>query len=243
MNGNTFFCEVEITQPLSVEDKPDISQRYGTVATFPCLGAMYGRTHMTRLVEDGEVEVKAVLRAPDKLDEFGCGEDVSTREDKREENLSFIQLTRRGKCTFRQKSLHHAGLDSDAEAVIIINTEQDKIFLMVGDEDDEEEHENEPISILVSKRDGDHMISLVNKYESNIGEVQAIVRISEQQEFVNGGSNTVEKWPMVHTEPEKIQVLASSGWGVVSLKKNEKESETESDTEWQIMILQHNANK
>jgi len=253
LDGHAFFCEVELKRPLipsghskssGTKGSSGIPQRYETIATFPCLGAMYGRTQMAHLVEAGGVEVEADLRTPDKLDKFGCGDSVSSEEEENEDHLSFVQLTRRGVCTFRHKALHHIKRKSSAEAIIIINSEQEKIFLMVGNEGDEAlEHkiEDEPISVLVSEEDGNSIISLVEKYESNVahnnGNVQALVRISEQQQLTDASSNVVEKWPVVNTasESKKIQVLASSGWGVVAVQN----SDSQSDKDWQIMILQH----
>jgi len=256
LDGHAFVCEVELKMSLrpsthsrkrkpGPEESSGIPQRYETVAAFPCLGAMYGRTQLKHLVEAGGIEVEAIVRNPDKVDTFGCGESVLAGEEQNEENSPFIQLIRRGECTFRQKALHQMERNNNAEAVIIINSEEDKVFLMVGNEDEEtlgHTVEDEPVSVLVSKRDGDSMISIVKKYESNLvskkDKIQAVVRISEQENYADYVLSNIDKWPVVRTASDlkKIQILASSGWGVLATQNSDAK------TDWQVMILEHSFN-
>ena len=57
LDGHAFFCEVELRIPIipadhsqksKTEEYPGTNQLYETVATFPCLGALYGRTNIFR---------------------------------------------------------------------------------------------------------------------------------------------------------------------------------------------------
>ena len=89
---------------------------------FPCAPALFGPTRLSELSKLGEAQVGGKIRLPDPSDEAGCSEGDSYAP-------TAVQIVKRGTCTFQSKAINQ-NLRSGAEAVIIINTEPDELFVM-----------------------------------------------------------------------------------------------------------------
>ena len=118
-----------------------------------------------------------------------------------------------------------------------MNTENRRLFIMAGVLTKSQEMSNteEPISVLVTKDDGEEIMNIVDRYgvedKSIIASVRVIPRSAHGQ-IVKGPDNTKQKmkWPMVITSPGNIQVHSSQGWGVGAVKEKDI---------WQIMLLEN----
>lgn len=147
-----------------------------------------------------------------------------------------VQLVHRGECSFRGKGINQAER-FNAKALIVMNTENRRLFIMAGVLTKSQEMSNteEPISVLVTKDDGEEIMNIVDRYgvedKSIIASVRVIPRSAHGQ-IVKGPDNTKQKmkWPMVITSPGNIQVHSSQGWGVGAVKEKDI---------WQIMLLEN----
>ncbi len=239
MYNTAFSCSVEVIQAFgpfkekgndSSSDVNNVVYRNKKVVdSFPCLPATYGPTALKILREEKNQRYEATLHAPDQTDPFGCekGEEYTDNID--DEEQSRIDLVERGICNFRSKAMNIRSR-TNAEAVIIINTEGDKLFVMAGPKEGDIDYTDEPASILVTKADGEEMIRILNEKNSNNNkkfQILSRINIQSQPQTVD---TTNPVWPHLITETDSIQVLASQGWGITAKKEN---------GQWAIYILQH----
>lgn len=239
LDGHSFFCEVEILRPVSLSDTFDtdsISQ-YESLGKFPCLAAQYGPTQMNNLVKTNGVKVQAPLFNPKQTDEFGCDDQslydtYDIEEERRTE--SRIQLVQRGVCTFRQKAKANSKL---ADAVIVLNNEENQLFVMTDSSTEPTDFDcdgtcREPISVLISKRNGETIMNVLN---DNRGQLEATVSLISQD--VNGKDISKKgnlQWPIVFTSSSQVQIFASQGWGIMVERNRSGGGE-----KWKVMMLQH----
>jgi mannosidase alpha-like ER degradation enhancer 2 len=81
LNGNSFHCEVELYQKvLSTPDDYDNDESTNEpvyteerlLARYPCAPALFGPTHMSRLLETNGISIEASVFSPVEGDEYGC---------------------------------------------------------------------------------------------------------------------------------------------------------------------------
>ena len=146
------------------------------------------------------------------------------------------QLVSRGKCNFRSKGFNLQNR-FNAEALIVVNSDPKGLFIMAGALTKSQQMSNaeEPVSVLVTGEDGEHMERIIDQYSKEGQEIFAKVEIlSSVGSSVTDSSKTAKnavQWPVVSTSLNNIQIYASQGWGVGAVKEKNF---------WQIMLLQHN---
>ncbi len=179
--------------------------------------------------ESDGVSYEAVLYAPNGIDPHGCipGFDVSEYQ-----SHPRIELVKRGVCNFRVKGLNLSKRDP-VDAVLIINTEGDKLFVMAGPDEEGQDYSNEPASFLVTRENGEEMIRILeNQKKKNSRNSQITARVSLLPQ--SRRLDNIEDWPHITSNTDTVQVLASQKWGVTSKKVN---------GQWSIFIVQHDAGK
>ena len=241
MQKKVYSCSVDVFQasgPMreksndsSGESSNIVYKNKKVLGTFPCLPATYGPTELSTLNQNEGHAYEAILNAPDETDPFAC-EKLKTNEVPNTKQTS-IDLVERGVCNFRSKAIN-LGARNNAEAVIIINTEGGKLFVMAGPEEDGVDYSNEPASVLITKEDGDEITRILNEKKLKNGkksQILARVNLHPQSQTIDP---TNPDWPHVITETDSVQVLASQGWGITAKKDN---------GQWGIYILQHDGGK
>ena len=241
MQKKVYSCSVEVIQasgPMrektndsSGESNNIVYKHKKVLGTFPCLPATYGPTELKVLNRNEGEAYEAILNAPNETDPFGC--EKSKTNDVPNTTQTRIDLVERGVCNFRSKAIN-LRTRNNAEAVIIINTEGGKLFVMAGPEEEGVDYSNEPASVLITKEDGDEIIRIMNEKKMKNGkksQVLARVNLQPQSQTIDP---TNPDWPHVITETNSVQVLASQGWGINAKKDN---------GQWAIYILQHDGGK
>ncbi len=242
MNGHSFECKVEVKSRVIDGGNDGDEPHFQAIKSFPCLPATFGPTAMESLLSFGDdgISHESMAQKPDEDDPFGCEKDVHTNtnvldDESLETNLTpSIQLLRRGQCNFVEKSLY-ASKTKNAKAVVIVNNEERGMFIMASSPPPKHLTEvEEPISVLVSKHDGDKIIELMEEHEE--GDIVTNVSILPQTNYAKvteespKGALDVTKWPLVSSSPDSVQVYASGGWGVGVQQVNSM---------WQVVLLQH----
>jgi len=230
------------------------------LAQYPCAPALFDASDPDTLAKTSEIYIEAQLEMPKTGDEKGCKEPTdhlcaADEQDRCEQVMpmvesSRIQLVERGSCTFQEKSTNQVG----AEAVIVINSNQNDLFVMSGNSDQIERQLLEvPLTVLVSGADGLKMIKKVEAFSSDrkyIGSVdvatELICRISvvrENTKVSNDGSQFVvtgnQFWPAVAASPDAVQIFVEDGWGVHAAQR--KSNAGARPFEWQLYLLQHSS--
>jgi hypothetical protein len=266
LNGNTFLCQVEIIQSAdSVEsDRQDHSTNSADVAMesvlarYPCAPALFGPTHLKELGLADGIVVEAPLRIPVVGDEQGCTETIdlniedivaSSEEDgqtvdnsKQSIGHSFIQVVKRGVCTFQEKSMNQK---PNAKSVIVINTEKDELFVMSGGSahPNLQDDKTYPVTVLISGSDGEKMISLVNFFTpsdssrlfTRVSLIRENIEIREKNKMLSVHGN--KYWPVVSARPEGIKVFSKAGWGVHAGQISN--SAANKAVQWQLYLMKH----
>jgi hypothetical protein len=233
MLGNAFTCKVELIHATGEAKRRDNQssersafKQHNVIGVFPCLSATYGPTELSTLHESNGTSFEAVLHAPNNVDRFGC----QSRLVGEYSHEPRIELVERGICNFRMKALN-IGERNVVKAVIIINTQGDKLFVMAGPEEKGQDYSNEPASVLVSKEDGYEILHAIDSQKKSSGKKSQIyARISLIPQ--NPDTDDIQTWPHVTSSPDSVQILASQGWGVTAKKDNGN---------WSIFILHHDA--
>jgi mannosidase alpha-like ER degradation enhancer 2 len=220
-----FRCEIHL---LSFHE--DDTEEEELLAGYPCAPALFGPSRLSRLNQLGGLEVGGEVRLPDPSDEAGCSEGDSYAP-------TTVQIVRRGTCTFQSKALNQK-MRSGAEAIIIVNDKEDDLFVMADGGLDEEEVGETPLTVLVTKHDGDEMIAAM-QVATMVARVHLIPHTGEIDS--NGVFTGPIDWPMVRTSSEPVvQVLSESGWGVHAINRRDNQ---QNGQEWQIFFVAHNGNQ
>lgn len=245
--GNSFSCEIELYR------KDDRT----LLATFPCAPGLFGRTHMRYLRSTDGIEIEAALLPPIDGNESGCAESSSATggTDSAEASVdqsgpalnetgnsvfeTSVQVVHRGDCTFYIKAMNMKA-QQNAQAVIVVNSEDDELFAMSNGDLNEQVNVSDPemipLSILVTGLDGEDLLSIVNG-ETADGEA-VIARIALRRQSNDLVSGDDRSWPTVRGAATSLQILAKGGWGVQALRPN-----TGSTTEWNLQLLQYTEKK
>ena len=193
----------------------------------------------------GEFDEHGGANRDKEEDEFTIAEEESECENKT------IQLLQRGACSFYSKT---ANQKQNANGVIVVNTDDQQLFVMSNGEEVKAgmPADDIPVSVLVTGLDGEEIVSLVQseRVEANSGRemdsyLLAQINIFRQEiEFDSNGSIVTDSqdviWPVVRGNEESVQVLAEGGWGIHSVRKDGgsiRDSASASDL--QLFLLRH----
>jgi hypothetical protein len=157
-----------------------------------------------------------------------------------------VQLLQRGICTFQEKSTNQKKSGS-ADAVIMINSEEDELFVMSGGGMDDPEYlnnQNYPPTVLVTGSDGRGILQVVDSFEHDDAS-QLFARVSlvrDEIEIVEAGSAfTVtgnKHWPAIRASSEALQVFARGGWGVHAVQRSGDKAKNAA-LEWQLYLMRY----
>lgn len=162
-----------------------------------------------------------------------------------------VTLVHRGICTFQEKSMAQK-FEAGAQAVIVINSEEEELFVMSGGTTDGKPrmHDDEgyPITVLVSGSDGQSILDIINESEDYI-DVQLMAKVSIVRDETNivesNGSFSVvgnQRWPGIRASPESLQIFSKHGWGVHAIQRQNQDSNQKGDSvemEWQLFLMKH----
>mmetsp|Transcript_16987 Transcript_16987/g.35659 ORF Transcript_16987/g.35659 Transcript_16987/m.35659 type:complete len:1640 (+) Transcript_16987:59-4978(+) len=236
MNSHSYSCSVILTR---------LESRNYTSARFPCSPALFGKARLESLVENGGIIVEGSLNAPRKDDETGC--DVSENNLDNLEDFcvlpspsnSTVQMVERGKCNFLRKAKNQRVI-VNADAIIVINSEPHELFVMANEMPSGQlegpcTSDDAPVSVLITKNDGNAIIHLLKEEQSKGNDVTVSIQLIEQE--------SDDDVPYVKGTQEALQVFATEGWGVHAVRQvvnnhGDKKSDTSSPT-WQLFIMQH----
>lgn len=212
--------------------------------------AMFGPAHMANLRATRGATVQATIHSPSLSDITGCQTSdrnqapgswipKETLELLGEKGLSMcpnnnIQMVGRGICSFMTKAINQK-LGREADAVIIINA-QDELFTMAGDyEYDSLDPKESPLSVMVSRRDGKKLLTAMNDIPDEDYRVVGKVALEAQpaagdlERIVSGGASV--RLPLVYASESLIQIYAEGHWGVQAQVV---------DSNWNLQLVRHN---
>lgn len=272
-DGNAFFCHVDVILreiPIdSAEDSDGHSE--ALIAQYPCAPALFGPARMSELILTGGMVIESkYIQGPHNNDAFGCqvrGNDRILREKSEActaeswfmnkesndycnsqcevyENNAPINLVYRGYCTFEEKALIQKN-EYNAKAVIVINSEEDELFVMSGGSVGRAGllDSSLPPAVLITGADGNDLAFLGESYETDdssemvvrISIVKDQARLSENNKVLSVHDN--QFWPAIRTMPGTVQIFAKGGWGVHATQRN-GDSTTDVD-DWQLVLIPH----
>jgi len=226
---NAFRCEVQLFS--SVDENAEGEEEL--LMVYPCAPALFGPSKLTRLIQLGEVQVGGNVRLPDPSDEAGCSEGDSYAP-------TTIQIVRRGTCTFQAKAINQ-NLRSGAEAVIVINSAPDELFVMAegGVDIDEKAAKESPLTVMVTKNDGEIISAAIKQGMATTARVQLVPHKGEVN--TNGEVVGAVDWPIVRATSESlVQVFSENGWGVHAVNRPK---ENQDGQEWQLFLMKHTLNQ
>jgi hypothetical protein len=244
--GPTHMSELAVAGGIMVQASirgPELGEEYG------CINKRYdgvGEEYMPMDIQNEEDS------SPNSIPHTHSDQSTELDDDTIQDAFSaqtckntVVQLLQRGVCTFQEKSMNQRK-SFNAEAVIMINSERDELFVMSGGGSEDPEYsdnDNFPATVLVTGSDGQHMLDVVNSFESN-DVSQLLARVSlirEEIEIVESDNSFAvegnKHWPAIRVQSEVLQIFAQGGWGVHAVPKNDK---TKSGSlEWQLYLMQH----
>jgi mannosidase alpha-like ER degradation enhancer 2 len=265
--GNAFSCQVEViirnrrtstdaeegsTETCIGESGDDDWEE--VIATYPCAPAMFGPAHMAELADRDGITIESTsVRRPDVNGGYGCQASSTEAADESQTNVAgagstgSINLVHRGVCTFEQKALIQKN-SFHAEAVIVINSEEDELFVMSGGGASHPgplSSSDFPPTVLITGGDGKDLFLLT---ESSMGmeeESKLLVRISitrDRVQIINNNNELSVRdnmfWPAVRAGPDAVQIFAKGGWAVHAVQRNADSKNAA--VEWQLFLLSHN---
>jgi hypothetical protein len=200
------------------------------LSSYPCAPALFGPSRLSHLNRSGELEVGGEVRHPDPSDETGCSDGDSYTP-------TTVQIVRRGTCTFQSKALNQK-MRSGAEVVIVVNNEDDEIFVMSDGGLDEDQDGHLPLTVLMTKHDGDEMIA-----KMHVASIARVHLIPQKGEINNNEVYTGPiDWPVVKVSSELgVQVFSESGWGLNAM--NRRINDQTDEREWKMFFMTHSANQ
>jgi hypothetical protein len=249
-----------------------------TIAEFPCAPALFGPTHVSNLEKVEGLLVQATPQSPILGEEYGCGPPSLSKKKMKNsdksvssvpgedsgsspfENIASIErepvcvnkmisIVHRGICTFQEKSLHQKAT-ANADGVIVINTEDDELFVMSGgfmtDDGSIEklDDSNFPATVLVTGNDGQKILDAIGSFEadgySQLHAQISLMRDEPRVSTLNDGGFAVagnKFWPAVRASPQVLQIFTPSGWGVHAFQQPFKGNGGE--LEWKLYVMKH----
>jgi len=137
--------------------------------------------------------------------------------------------------------------DFNAKAVIVINSEEDELFVMsggsVGRSGSGSLDASLPPTVLITGADGKDLALLGESMETDdtaevvvkISIVKDQARLSENNKILTVHDN--QFWPAIRTMPGTIQIFAKGGWGVHATQRNSNSASGVED--WQLFLIPH----
>jgi hypothetical protein len=151
-------------------------------------------------------------------------------------NENNIQILLRGECAFQTKALTQKE-EWKVAATIIINSDDDELFIMsVGDDD---LARNAPVSVLITGLDGEALLNTMaaarEEEESAVLTARVLVKRqpTSSKEIPKEKYATV-RWPIVRGSTKKLQVFCRDGWGLQATQDAES-------SEWKLNLFRHEA--
>jgi mannosidase alpha-like ER degradation enhancer 2 len=177
----------------------------------------------------------------DNIEEDGGTDDDTYKTCKN----SVVQIVRRGVCTFQEKSLNQLK-GVNAEAVIVINSDANELFVMSGGgvEDTHVDDEDYPATVLITGDDGQVLTDLI-ELNALQGCAQLTARVTlspdkiEIVEEEDGKSFSVvgnTYWPALRVTSQVVQLFAKGGWGVHAVRSEKAKG---AELEWQLYVMSH----
>ena len=226
-SSNGFRCEIQLFSPS--EENPEEEEEL--LALYPCAPALFGPSRLSRLTQLGEFQVGGDIRLPDPSDEAGCSEEGDSYAP------TTIQIVRRGACTFQEKAINQR-LRSGAEAVIIINSEPDELFVMADGGIEDKSEDESPLTVMVTRNDGEIISAAIKQGMATTARVQLVPHKGEVD--TNGKVVGAVDWPMVRATSESlVQIFSENGWGVHAINRPK---ENQDGQEWQLFLMKHQLN-
>jgi ER degradation enhancer, mannosidase alpha-like 2 len=253
-----------------IEDDHIVESNSRIVAQYPCAPALFGPTHLSNLKSLGAISVEAALQAPMIGEEYGCSNqeknthDVSepatgdplfsspepkafSQEELHDRHVcknNVISLVHRGICTFQEKSMNQK-TTFNAKGVVVINAEDDELFVMSAGGANHHNPSDFPFTVLVTGSDGQAMLDTIESFEAEQNDNgQLFARISlvpddasllQTESGLDISQNKF--WPVVIGGPDAIQIFSRSGWGVHATQRQRLEKPGE--VEWQLLLMTH----
>lgn len=148
-----------------------------------------------------------------------------------------IQMVSRGVCSFMIKAMNQKQ-GREADAVIVINT-QENLFTMAGDPGlDELDPEQSPLSVMISRGDGKKLLAAIEGvpgrfYSRIIGKValEAQPGADSLESIVASGASSSLPLPLVYATDSLIQIYAEGNWGVQAVAV---------ESNWNLQLVRHN---
>lgn len=157
----------------------------------------------------------------------------------RSHGRGIINVVRRGQCGFWDKAVNQR-LKYGADAVIVINSLSDDLFLMSSAFRNPEkaakidEKTEVPPTILLTKSEGKALLDFLNGCSAPRCTARSTIRIVPQ----DLEKNSPLMWPLVKTSSSTIQILASSGWGLHAVKANATvQPKDDGSSYWQLFVV------
>jgi hypothetical protein len=228
MKNNSFRCEVAITKKANNEVDTN-GEGEIVLRKYPCAPAFFGKSRISHLRINGDEMASGLLVPPPSGDEYGCklfdlnlldNEICEIHDESPDGERDFVQIIRRGECTFTSKALNYPR----AEGILVINTlGTDELFAMAGDDQPiGRESDDLPTSVLVSGNDGESILKLIAEEQSKGNVLNAHILVTKEGDGL--------RFPQVNSSSEGLNVLASNGWGVKMLPLDSQDG-------WQLYIM------
>jgi hypothetical protein len=158
-------------------------------------------------------------------------------------NKKVVSFVRRGSCTFQEKSMNQK-INVNAEAVVVINTEDDELFVMSGGRGQDVDG---PVTVLIAGSDGQAILNTIKSFDrSETSQLHARVSLIRDETDISQSDSGIsvngnQFWPGVIASTEAIQIFSPYGWGVHALQRSS--SSNSEETEWQLFLLTHDTIK
>jgi mannosidase alpha-like ER degradation enhancer 2 len=149
-------------------------------------------------------------------------------------NENSIQILLRGECAFQTKALTQKE-EWNVAATIIINSDDDELFIMSAGDD--ELARNAPVSVLITGLDGEALLNTMAAAREEDESAVLTARVLVKRQPTSSKEIPKEKyptvrWPVVRGSTKKLQVFCRDGWGLQA--KQDAES-----SEWKLNLFRH----
>jgi hypothetical protein len=226
-SGHVYVCEIVLK-----DDDANV------LSTVPCTAATFGPSHMKNLIHSDGIVVEAPLNLPElSSDPYGCSNTLNNATESPTENTRKIQLFHRGQCPFE----HKASINRpDIAAIIMINNESDRLFLMAGSQSVQHvDAIDSTLTVLISEHDGSKVMELLRSFNTYDPRISALIRVYPHNHNLVTTSDETVNWPKLECREGHVQVQASGGWGVIAMRSNNNNMPFNSndDKHWQIVVF------
>ena len=203
--------------------------------------AMFGPAHMSNLVRSHGSEIVAPVYLPPGSDSTGCKasshftetqETAQSADDLPVCTNTNIQMIVRGECSFATKALNQK-MSRDADAMIVINTE-DELFTMAPDpEIDSLDAKQTPLTVMISKNHGQELLVKLQAHADEQHQIIGRVALTHQpnpDELETLEDPSSLHLPLVHGSQSGLHIYAPGFWGAHATVK---------DGQWHVLLVEH----